>query len=242
MLFIKKDTKISKEEIQKEAQENGLFLYIDKEQDWTSHDVVAKLRGMLKIKKIGHSGTLDPMATGLLIIAVGRGATKQISSLQAMSKEYVATMKIGATTKTDDAEAEEMNITDISSVSEENVNDAFKNMQGKISQTPPIYSAKKIKGQKLYQLARKNIEVEIEPVEVELYKNEVTKIHFPFIDFDVHCSKGTYIRAIARDIGKDLGVGGYLTSLRRTLIEEHSVEDALTLTELQTMLDENESI
>jgi tRNA pseudouridine55 synthase len=242
MLFITKNTKISKEEIQKEAQENGLFLYVDKEQDWTSHDVVAKLRGMLKIKKIGHSGTLDPMATGLLIIAIGRGATKQISSLQAMSKEYVATMKIGASTKTDDAEAEEININSIDNIKNDDIYKEFAQMQGKISQTPPIYSAKKIKGQKLYQLARKNIEVEIEPVVVELFKNEVTNIDLPFIDFDVHCSKGTYIRAIARDIGDKLGVGGYLTSLRRTKIETHNVEDAVTLTELQKILDDNESL
>ena len=242
MLFLTKNTKISKEEIQKEAQENGLFLYIDKQQDWTSHDVVAKLRGMLRIKKIGHSGTLDPMATGLLIIAIGRGATKQISSLQAMSKEYVATMKIGANTKTDDAEAEEINVRNIDNIKESDVKVAFEKMQGKISQKPPIYSAKKIKGQKLYQLARKNIEVEIEPVEVELFKNKVTDINLPFINFEVHCSKGTYIRAIARDIGESLGVGGYLTELRRTKIESHNIEDALTLDELQIMLDENESL
>ncbi len=242
MLFIDKNTKISKTEIQQEAQENGLFLYIDKQQDWTSHDVVAKLRPMLKIKKIGHSGTLDPLATGLLIVAVGRGATKQISELQAKSKVYTATMKIGATTKTDDAEGDEENICDISHISNENIEDAFSKMQGDIAQIPPMFSAKKVKGQKLYHLARKDIEIELEPSYVTLYENIITSIDLPYINFEVHCSKGTYIRAIARDIGREMGVGGYLTDLRRTFIEEHTVENAVTLDELQKMIDENESI
>lgn len=242
MLFIDKNTKISKTEIQQEAQENGLFLYIDKEQDWTSHDVVAKLRPMLKIKKIGHSGTLDPMATGLLIVAVGRGATKQISELQAKSKVYIATMKIGATTKTDDAEGDEENICDISHITIEDIENAFSKMQGEIAQIPPMFSAKKVNGQKLYNLARKDIEIELAPSYVTLYKNMITTIELPFINFEVHCSKGTYIRAISRDIGRELGVGGYLTGLRRTYIEEHSVDNAVTLTELQQMIDDNESI
>ncbi|MFA7325691.1 MAG: tRNA pseudouridine(55) synthase TruB [Candidatus Kapaibacterium sp.] len=242
MLFIDKNTKISKTEIQQEAQENGLFLYIDKEQDWTSHDVVAKLRPMLKIKKIGHSGTLDPLATGLLIVAVGRGATKQISDLQAKSKVYIGTMKIGASTKTDDAEGEEENICDITHITKENIESAFSKMQGEIAQIPPMFSAKKVNGQKLYHLARKDIEIELQPSYVTLYKNTITSIDLPYIHFEVHCSKGTYIRAIARDIGKELGVGGYLTWLRRTYIEEHSVENAVTLTELQKIIDDNESI
>ena len=242
MLFIDKNTKISREEIQREAQENGLFLYIDKDKDWTSHDVVAKLRPILKMKKIGHSGTLDPLATGLLIIAVGRGATKQISQLQAKSKKYIATMKIGATTKTDDAEGEEENICNISHIKVEDIENVFSNMIGEIAQIPPMYSAKKIKGQKLYQLARKNIEIELEPSYVTLYENIITSINLPYISFEVHCSKGTYIRAIARDIGRQLGVGGYLTKLRRTSIEEHSIDNAITLEELQQKLKENESI
>ncbi|MCB0701997.1 MAG: tRNA pseudouridine(55) synthase TruB [Candidatus Kapaibacterium sp.] len=242
VLYIKRNTSITRSEIQREAQENGLFLYIDKQQDWTSHDVVAKLRTMLKIKKIGHSGTLDPMATGLLIIAIGRGATKQISELQAMSKSYTATMKIGATTKTDDAEANEENLKDISHINEKEIKNVFLNMQGEIAQIPPMFSAKKVKGQKLYHLARKNIEIELEPSNVFLFENKITNINLPYISFEVKCSKGTYIRAIARDIGNELGVGGYLTQLRRTSIENHRIEDALTLMELQQIIDENESI
>ncbi|MER3329813.1 MAG: tRNA pseudouridine(55) synthase TruB, partial [Candidatus Kapaibacterium sp.] len=188
------------------------------------------------------SGTLDPLATGLLIIAVGRGATKQISDLQAKSKVYTATMKIGATTKTDDAEGDEDNICDISHITSENIREVFSRMIGEIAQIPPVYSAKKVKGQKLYHLARKDIEIELEPSLVTLFKNSITSIELPYINFEVHCSKGTYIRAIARDIGKELGVGGYLTGLRRTFIEEHTVENAVTLTELQNILDENESI
>lgn len=242
MLFINKYTNISKTEIQSEAQENGLFLYIDKAQDWTSHDVVAKLRSLLKIKKIGHSGTLDPLATGLLIIAIGRGATKQIDSLQSKSKKYIATMKIGATTKTDDAEGEEENIADISNISVNKIEEAFNKMQGNISQIPPMFSAKKVNGQKLYHLARKNIEIDLEPSKVTIFENRITSIKLPYITFEVHCSKGTYIRAIARDIGNLLTVGGYLTELRRTQIEEHSVENAITLTELEQKLKEYESI
>lgn len=242
MLFIDRNKLISKIEIQKEAQEQGLFLYIDKEQDWTSHDVVAKLRSILRIKKIGHSGTLDPMATGLLILAIGRGATKQIESLQAKSKRYIATMKIGATTKTDDAEGEEENLRDIINITETDIKTAFAKLQGDISQVPPMYSAKKVKGQKLYHLARKNIEIKLEPSNVTLFENNIINIDLPFITFEVHCSKGTYIRAIARDIGSLLGVGGYLTQLRRTHIEEHNVKDAITLTEFEQKLNDNERI
>ena len=242
MIYLDKNTKLTKKEIQQEAQENGLFLYIDKDKDWTSHDVVAKLRNILGIRKIGHSGTLDPMATGLLILAIGRGATKTISGLQAMSKKYIATMKIGATTKTDDAEAEEDNIKDISNISKEQIYTAFSNMVGEIDQVPPMYSAKKIKGQKLYHLARKNIEIELEPSKVVLYENKVTEINLPYISFEVNCSKGTYIRAIARDIGSNIGVGGYLTFLRRTQIENHCVENSVTLEKFQQILENNESL
>jgi tRNA pseudouridine55 synthase len=242
VLFIDKYTPISKEEIQAKAQEDGLFFYIDKPKGWTSFDVVAKMRNLLRIKKRGHTGTLDPMATGLLIVAVGRGATKQIDNLMAKSKKYIATMKIGATTQTDDTEAEEENLCDISHITNGDINLAFENMQGNILQIPPMHSAKKINGKKLYDLARQNIEIDLKPSEVVLYENKVKTIDLPSITFEVHCSKGTYIRAIARDIGESLRVGGYLTDLRRTQIEEHNVEGAITITELEQRLISNENI
>lgn len=242
MLFVDKYSIITKEQIQAEAQENGLFFYIDKPKGWTSFDVVAKLRNLLRIKKIGHTGTLDPMATGLLIVAVGRGATKQIDGLMAMTKKYEAIMKIGATTPTDDTESEEENHCDISSIDITDINDAFANMQGTIMQVPPKHSAKKVGGKKLYDFARQNIEIEVNPSEITLFENKIKSIDLPFITFDVHCSKGAYIRGIARDIGNSLGVGGYLTDLRRTFIEEHSVEKAISIEELEQKLNDNENI
>lgn len=221
-------SELNKEKIVEEARENGLFLYIDKPTDWTSHDVVAKVRNTLKIKKVGHSGTLDPMATGLLILGLGKG-TKSLSDLLNTDKTYTGTIKIGATTKTDDAEAEEEDITDFSKIEESDIISAVNKLTGKIEQIPPKYSAKKIKGKKMYSLARKNIDFEPEPSQIEIFSFIIENIELPYIDFQIHCSKGTYIRAIARDLGSILGVGGYLSKLRRTKIGNHNVSKAFEL-------------
>jgi tRNA pseudouridine55 synthase len=212
------------------ANINGSFALIDKDKDWTSFDVVAKLRSTTKIKKVGHTGTLDPLATGLLIICFGK-ATKKSNDYLGLPKKYRANVKLGATTKTDDSEADEENIKQIDDLSEELVRDTISSFIGKIMQRPPMYSAKKVKGQRLYKLARKNEEIEIQEVEVEIYSIDNTSIDLPFVQFDVKCSKGTYIRSLARDIGEKLGKGGYLYDLRRTDIGDYNISDSLSVNE-----------
>ncbi len=207
---------------------NGSFALIDKDLDWTSFDVVAKLRGVTRIKKVGHTGTLDPLATGLLIICFGK-ATKQANDYIGMPKKYYAEVKLGATTKTDDSEADEENITDVDNLSENQINQVLQSFLGKIWQRPPMFSAKKVKGKRLYKMARNNQTIEIEPVEVEIYSIENISIEIPFLRFDVKCSKGTYIRSLARDIGDKLGCGAYLSALRRTTIGEFNITDAISV-------------
>ena len=217
------------------AKQEGGVILIDKDLKWTSFDVVAKLRNLLKIKKIGHAGTLDPLATGLLIVCCGK-ATKTISQFQDLSKTYLAKVKIGATTETDDSEKEEENIKDYSSVSIDDIQAACKSFEGKILQTPPLYSAKKVNGKRLYKLARKGIEVKVEPVEVEIEYIKVNKINLPYFDIEVKCSKGTYIRALARDIGEKLTVGAYLAALRRTKIGDYNVDEALKIRDVEELV------
>lgn len=221
---------IWKEQILKD----GVTVLIDKEKDWTSFDVCAKLRGMAKTRKIGHAGTLDPLATGLLIVCIGK-STKKIESFQSLEKEYRAIIKIGATTKTDDAAQEEEEIKDYSFLTSETIINTFNSFLGKSLQAPPRYSARKVKGKRLYELARKNIEVEVAPREIEVLDLNINEIALPNIDVTLKVTKGTYIRAIARDLGQKLNTGGYLTDLRRTKIGEYNVEDALTIDKLQNL-------
>ncbi len=213
------------------AQTEGAVALIDKDKDWTSFDVVAKLRGLTKIKKVGHAGTLDPLATGLLILAFGR-ATKTLSSYQGMEKEYEGVIRLGATTKTDDSEADEENIVDVSNLDDGQIESACLSFTGKIMQKAPLYSAKKINGRKLYALARKNIDIEPPTSEVEIYKFDIIGIDLPLVSFKVRCSKGTYIRSLARDIGEKLGVGGYLANLRRSAIGNYEVKTALKINDI----------
>ena len=217
------------------CNEEGGAILINKETNWTSFDVVAKMRGITKIKKIGHCGTLDPFATGLLILCLGK-ATKQIEIFQNLPKQYKTTIKLGATTKSFDIEQPEENICDISELKENEIIDAINSFEGVIHQVPPMFSAKKVQGKKLYELARKNIAIELKPVEVKIYKLEINKIELPFIELTIYCSKGTYIRALARDIGDKLKVGGYLTQLTRTKIGEHNVDTAFTINEINTFI------
>lgn len=231
MRIINKDNSLSKEEIKELAVSEGVLLLIDKETDWTSFDVVAKIRGFFKIKKVGHAGTLDPAATGLLILGLGKG-TKKLTELTSLKKSYSGTIKFGATTKTDDAEAEEENIIQDFTLLKENVIEHSKKFIGKIKQLPPKFSAKKIKGKKMYDLARKGIEFERKEVELEIFNFEISNVTDKTCDFFVECSKGTYIRALARDLGESLGFGGYLLSLRREKIDNFDVADAQKISEL----------
>jgi len=204
---------------------NGKVLLIDKPLDWTSFDVVKKVRNTIKIKKVGHAGTLDPLASGLLIVCTGK-KTKTIESLMAKEKEYTGTITIGATTPTYDLESSPENEQSFSHITLENIEDARKMFLGELMQMPPMFSAIKIKGTRLYDLARRGEKVALEPRPVNIFEFEITNVSLPSIEFRVVCSKGTYIRSLAHDFGEVLKVGGYLSALRRTKIGNFDVKDA----------------
>lgn len=214
--------------------EGGAIL-VDKQPRWTSFDVVAKLRRLLGVKKIGHAGTLDPIATGLLIVCIGR-ATKQVDVFQALDKVYRAEIKLGARTESDDAETPEYESTPIEHLEPQTIHVALNRFIGTFDQIPPTYSAVHVAGKRSYELARQGRAVSLPPRRVTVYAIEDVDISLPLVRLTVRCSKGTYIRALARDLGISLGVGAYVTALRRTAIGNYRVEDALTIGELATML------
>lgn len=209
----------------------GEVILIDKPLRWTSFDVTKKLKFAGKFKKIGHAGTLDPLATGLLILCTGK-MTKQIDSFQAQEKEYSGTLVLGKTTPSVDLETEFDEEFPIGHISEEVLQEALHKFQGKILQIPPIYSAIQVNGKRLYELARKGVkdeDVEIKSREIEIMKFEIDSSNFPEINFLIVCSKGTYIRSLVRDFGIACGSGAYLKTLRREQIGEFSVKNALTV-------------
>jgi len=206
----------------------GRVLLIDKPYTWTSFDVVNKLRYILKIKKIGHAGTLDPLATGLLIICVGK-MTKKINDFMGMEKEYTGRFVLGQTTASYDLETEPSAPRDISHLTHETIRDATKQFLGTIEQLPPAHSAIRINGKRAYEFARAGNDVELKPRPVEIREFEITSIDLPSVGFRVVCSKGTYIRSLARDLGEALGVGAYLSELCRTRIGSFVLEKAQTL-------------
>jgi len=211
--------------------EPARVILIDKPLRWTSFDVVKKLRYGLKIKKIGHAGTLDPLATGLLILCTGK-MTKQIEKFQAQEKEYTGTFIIGETTPSFDLETEVGNKKDITQITKNNLNNAAEQLSGVIDQIPPIFSAVKVDGKRAYKSARKGEEVELKARQVEIKTFEILRFKNNEVDFRIVCSKGTYIRSIARDFGDILGTGAYLSSLRRTRIGDFLIEDAQTIEEV----------
>lgn len=210
---------------------SGIVL-VDKPQGITSHDVVARARRALNTRKIGHAGTLDPMATGLLVLGVGP-ATRLLTYLVGLDKTYEATIRLGVSTDSDDADGSETARTDAAAITDERIRAGIAALTGEISQVPSTVSAIKVGGKRAYDLARDGQAVELKPRDVTVSRFEVTGIHRgdDTIDVDVvvDCSSGTYIRALARDLGADLGVGGHLTALRRTRIGSFDVDDALTL-------------
>lgn len=215
----------------------GQVILIDKPLEWTSFDVVKKIRNLIQIKKVGHAGTLDPLATGLLILCTGK-KTKSIESYMAEEKEYTGTFTIGQTTPTYDLESEPSEALDISKITEEDLEQARNNFIGIIEQIPPMHSAIKVGGKRLYELARKGETIERKTRSVTISEFELTKVDLPIISFRVVCSKGTYIRSLANDFGEILGVGGHLSSLRRTRIGEFDISNAYNLEELVTLLKE----
>lgn len=213
----------------------GAILLIDKPPTWTSFDVVAKTRRMLNIKKVGHTGTLDPMATGLLAICLGK-ATRLADQIQAEEKEYTGTILFGAETDTDDADGTVTQTSPTDHLTDALIRESAERMIGEQLQTPPSYSARKIGGQRMYKLARKGVSVEAPPRSITVREFQITKVDLPEVSFRIVCSKGTYIRALARDLGRGIGSGAHLTALRRTRSGNFHVEEALTMETLTTLL------
>lgn len=212
---------------------NGLLI-INKPKGWTSHDVVAKLRGLLGIQKIGHTGTLDPDATGVLCICIGK-ATKLAAYLTEDEKEYRVIMKLGVTTDTQDATGKVISETAVLNITREDAEEAFRKFRGKIVQIPPMYSAIKVGGVPLYRLARKGKEVTRKPREVFISDIKLLEFSLPLIKFDVTCSKGTYIRTLCADIGNYLGIGAHMWSLDRLRSGDYSVKDALNIEDVERL-------
>ncbi len=208
-------------------QINGI-LVINKPKDWTSFDVVAKIRNKLNVKKVGHTGTLDPQATGVLVLCIGKG-TKLVQNLTGLDKEYLCEMTFGATSTTDDAEGELSPIEGAAEVPLTEIENILKEFTGTFDQMPPQFSAKKINGKRAYKMARKGEKVELKAVPVTVNTMELLDYKWPKLKIKINCSKGFYVRSLARDIGEKLGVGGYLSGLERTKVGHFSIERAVTI-------------
>lgn len=206
----------------------GQLILIDKPLTWTSFDVANKLKYACKFKKIGHAGTLDPLATGLLILCTGK-MTKQIDQYQAQEKEYTGTLILGKTTPSVDLETEFDSETDPTGITPEQIQDAARQLTGDIMQIPPIYSAVRVNGERLYEKARRGETIDIKSRQVTVSVFETDSSRFPEVDFRIVCSKGTYIRSLVRDLGLLLNNGAYMSALRRTRIGNFRVDDADTL-------------
>ena len=221
-------------QIKEDDIQDGKMLLVDKPLTWTSFDVVKYIRKSLvskfKIKriKVGHAGTLDPLATGLLIICIGK-QTKQISTYQNLSKTYTGKFKLGETTPSYDAETEVNKSFNYDHIKEKDIINLSQKFTGKLMQKPPIFSALKKNGKRMYEYARENKKIEIHEREINIYEFEIIKFTDPYIEFKITCSKGTYIRSIANDFGKKLNSGSYLYELRRINIGEFSILNALQI-------------
>jgi len=232
----------SKLELNETSLTEGQLLLIDKPLNWTSFQVVNKIRWELKNKfgikklKVGHAGTLDPLATGLLLVCTGK-MTKKISEIQALVKQYTGTFTLGATTPSYDLETPIDGTFPIDHLDDDALMEVINQFTGVVDQYPPVFSAIKKDGKRLYEYARKGEEIKINSRQVEILAFELTKIKLPTIDFYVKCSKGTYIRSLANDYGKALGSGAHLSSLRRTAIGLHRIEDAYTIEQITAELE-----
>jgi len=208
------------------------FLVIDKPVGITSFDVIRKLREITGIKKIGHTGTLDPMASGILLCAVGRLATKNISQFLKSDKEYIAEIELGKISDTYDKEGEIEIIKFSKKPKEKEIREVLKKFVGVIAQIPPIFSAKKIKGKKAYELARQGKKIKLKPIKVKINALDLLFYKWPSLKIKISCGTGTYVRSLANDIGQELGVGGYLVDLKRTRVEDIDISQAIRLEEL----------
>ena len=229
--------------LSKEDFESGKVILINKEEKWTSFDVVKKIKNLLKEKflfkkiKVGHAGTLDPLATGLLIVCIGK-ATKKISDFQNLKKTYSGELTLGATTPSFDLETNVNKTYDLSKISDEKILKVKDSFVGENFQKPPIYSAIKVDGERLYKKARRGEKIEVKPRKVFIYDFQITDISVPKVSFEITCSKGTYIRSIANDFGHKLENGAYLSMLKRDKIGEYSVNDAVTVEGFKNQLNQ----
>jgi tRNA pseudouridine55 synthase len=223
---------------------DGYILPVDKPYAWTSADVVRKIKNLLKYKsgirkiKVGHAGTLDPLATGLLIVCIGK-ATKKVEEIQNGDKEYIADIHFGATTPSYDLEKEPDAVFPYEHITEDSLRTLFPQFIGETEQKPPVFSAKSIAGKRAYDYARKGDTPEIAPVKIKIYELELLDYTAPTAKLRIRCSKGTYIRSLANDLGKAAGSGAYLSALRRTASGEYRVEKALTIQETESFFDLN---
>lgn len=234
--FVSRETLVSVDFVQ------GAMLLVDKPEGWTSFDVVNKIRctirhvfALPKIK-VGHAGTLDPMATGLLLICTGKWTTK-LAEFQGMDKVYTGTLTLGATTASYDKETPTEHLQPVSHLTPTEIREAARRFTGEIDQVPPAYSAIKIAGRRSYKSARKGQADELAPRRVLIHEFEITSVELPQVQFRVSCSKGTYIRSLAHDLGQELGCGAYLSGLQRTRIGEYRIEDAWELKALISVLE-----
>jgi tRNA pseudouridine55 synthase len=208
----------------------GSICNLDKPAGWTSFDVVNKLRYASRVKKVGHAGTLDPFATGVLLICFG-SATKKVEELMQLEKEYLSTLELGIETDSHDVAGKVTATFPVPPLKKEDLVQHTRSYVGVIMQTPPLYSALKKEGRRLYELARSGEKVEVEPRSVTVYELEILAVQLPEVTIRLRCSRGTYVRAIARDLGRDLGCGAYLKSLRRTRVGDYLVEESVPVQE-----------
>ena len=214
---------------------NGQTLLVDKDLDWTSFDVVKKIKNIIKCKKVGHAGTLDPLATGLLIICTGKN-TKKINEIQNQDKVYTGEFILGKSTPSHDLETEFNSQKDFINITTDRIEEVSKRFIGEQLQRPPKFSAVKVNGKRAYEYARDNEEVKIKEKNINIYEFKITEYKLPNISFKISCTKGTYIRSIARDFGGKLGCGAVLSKLRRTEIGNYNVEDAIKINDLADKL------
>lgn len=204
------------------------FILMDKPGGMTSHDVVAVIRRKFQTRQVGHAGTLDPLATGVLILLVG-SATKLFNKFSSMDKAYEATLKLGMTTDTADIEGKILTTAPFDHIGRPAIEEAFAKFVGDIEQTPPMVSALKVNGKRLYQLARKGVQIDRQPRKIRIDSLRIADISLPEVKFVLECSKGTYVRKLAEDVGEVLGCGGCISQIRRTRVGKYRIEDAVTL-------------
>lgn len=210
-----------------------MMVTIHKPSGMTSHDVVNRVRRISGVRRVGHGGTLDPLASGVLVVAIGRESTKQLGRLLGADKEYVVCITLGGRSTTDDAEGDVVENTQVRALALKHIKEVLEKFQGEITQIPPQFSAIKQHGKKAYELARKGVQVEIPSRQINIYRLDLIRYEWPELELKIYCSKGTYVRSLARDVGEALGVGGYVSKLERTRVGEYTLEQALSLDELE---------